>query len=481
MDHFPFVGRARELRDLNLLLRKKSSSLVVVQGRRRIGKSRLIMEFGKKKRFYSFSGFPPVEGTTAQAQRDEFAKQLGAVFGLQGIKVDDWTTLFQLLSDKAGRGRVVILLDEISWMGSQDPNFLGKLKNAWDLYFKQNPELILILCGSVSPWIEKNILSSTGFLGRISLTIYLKELSLRECSRLLDEVGSHASNYDKFKILGVTGGIPRYLEEIQPTLSAEENIRRLCFRKGGVLFREFEDIFSDLFSKQKKFYEDIVSLLVNGSLEFNEICKALKVSKSGYISTSLDDLIKSGFLMRDYTWKIQDGKEARLSRFRLSDNYIRFYLKYILKNKNKIEQGHFETGSTGTLPGWESMMGLQFENLVLNQRSLIWKKLHLVPDMIVADGPFFQRKTAKIPGCQVDYMVQTKLNNLFICEVRFSRNKIGPEVLKEINLKMKALKVPRNFSKHPVLIHVNGVESRVFDAGVFSEIIDFSEFLEESD
>ena len=173
-----FTGRQRELRLLNDLLEKKVASLVVIKGRRRIGKSRLVEEFARNKPYYVFSGLPPSEQTTAQSQRDDFAKQLSIQTHLPELMADDWGKLFLLLAEKIKTQRAIILLDEITWMGSKDPDFLGKLKNAWDLYFKKNPNLILILCGSVSVWIEKNIISSTGFFGRIALKITLEELSL---------------------------------------------------------------------------------------------------------------------------------------------------------------------------------------------------------------------------------------------------------------------------------------------------------------
>ena len=74
------------------------------------------------------------------------------------------------LAQKTQEGPVLIVLDEITWMGFKDHEFLGHLKNAWDLCFSKNPNLILALSGSMSAWIEDNILSSTGFLGRESLT-----------------------------------------------------------------------------------------------------------------------------------------------------------------------------------------------------------------------------------------------------------------------------------------------------------------------
>lgn len=474
----PFIGRKSELTDLKLLLKKKTASLVVIQGRRRIGKSRLIQEFGKEHSFYPFSGFPPDSNTSAQAQRNEFMHQLSQLTGLPEVQVDDWSKLFLLLSKQLENKQAIILFDEISWMGSKDPNFLGKLKNAWDLYFKMNPGLILILCGSVSAWIEKNILGHTGFMGRVSLTLALNELTLSECNEFLHTLGIRDSAFEKFKILAITGGIPRYLEEIQPSLTSEENIKRLCFTKKGFLFREFNDIFSDLFSKRSETYKKIVASLEEGSLEYNDICEKLGIPKGGHLSNHLDELIKSGFISRDYTWHLKNRKESRLSHYRLSDNYIRFYLKYIEKNKGKIEHNHFEERAMMNLPGWESIMGLQFENLILNNRAILHKKLNIYSEEIVSANPFFQRKTTRTEGCQIDYLIHLRHNLLLACEIKFSRDKIGTKVISEVEKKLSALSIPKGFSIRPVLIHVNGVEASVIERDFFSNIVDFSDFLE---
>src|SRR5689334_12736066 len=109
----PFVGRKKELNELSLLLSKKSASLVVVRGRRRIGKSRLIEEFSKDKKFIRFSGIPPTEDVTSQSQRDVFAKQLGQQFGIPGLTAIDWADLFTLLASQTKKGRVIVLFDEI--------------------------------------------------------------------------------------------------------------------------------------------------------------------------------------------------------------------------------------------------------------------------------------------------------------------------------------------------------------------------------
>ncbi len=473
----PFIGREHELKLLEGLTHKRAASLVVVYGRRRIGKSRLLEEFGKKYRFLRFSGLPPTQTTTDQEQRDEFAKQLSQQTGLPLFHTADWGELFTLLARETKQGRVVILFDEISWMGSQDHLFLGKLKNAWDMELKANLELMLILCGSVSSWIEDNILKSTGFMGRISLTLSLQEFTLSESHHFLKRIGFRGTNYDSFKILAITGGVPRYLEEIQPDMPAEANIQRLCFEPSGILFTEFQAIFSDLFSKRCETYKKIVASLVSGVKGLTEIAREVALTTSGYLSSCLDDLIRLGFIRRDYAWSLKETAESRLSHFRLSDNYLRFYLKYIEPNQAKILNHLFSHTSISALPGWDSIMGLQFENLVLASRIALWKQLPFSPADIVHDNPFFQRKTSRTKGCQIDYLIQTRYNNLFICEIKFSKNPITIDVIEEVKEKIARIKTPKGFSCWPVLIHVNGVHDAVVDSGYFSHIIDFASLL----
>lgn len=474
-----FVGRNEELAILGALLKKKSASLVVIKGRRRIGKSRLVEELAARHpsaAFYVFSGLVPQPDTTAQSERDEFASQLHSQTGLPEIKADDWNKLFLLLAEKVKKGKVIILFDEISWMGSKDPDFLGKLKNIWDWHFKKNDQLILVLCGSISTWIEENILSSSGFVGRISIDLTLKELPLYDCEKFWGQQEKNVSAYEKFKVLAVTGGIPLYLEHINPAVSAEENIKQLCFLPHGLLFDEFENIFSDLFSKRSKKYKEIIRCLVSQARTQEDICEFIGLERSGDISGYLGDLIQAGFITRDYTWKIKDKVASNLSRYRLSDNYSRFYLKYISPNRNNIENNKFSSISLHNLPGWSALTGLTFENLVLNNRRLLWRLLKLHPDEIIHDNPYFQRKTVRHAGCQIDYLIQLKYNTLYICEIKFSKDEIKKDIIPEMQRKIASLSIPKHFSYRVVLIHVNGVKEEVAESGFFSNIVDFGQF-----
>lgn len=472
-----FIGRKNELRRLEELKSKKIASFIVVRGRRRIGKTRLVDEFGKGfDRFYSFTGLAPDKKTTKQDQLDEFSRQMTRAFHTYVANFTDWSDAFFMLASQIQSGSVLLLFDEISWMGSEDHTFLPKIKNLWDLYLKKNDKLIFIVCGSVSSWIEENIMKSTGFVGRISFKLTLHELPLHICRKFWH---SDISAYEILKVLAVTGGIPKYLEEIDPKKTAEDNIRRLCFTSGGLLVDEFQQIFSNTFQRNSGAYIEILNALANGIKTAQEIVTSITESHRGRIYEYLEELTLAGFVTRDYTWDLKTGQDIKSSNFRLSDNYVRFYIKYIAKNLNKISRGLYAYKSLTSLNEWDCMMGLQFENLVINNRFAIQKALGVLPEEILNANPYFQNKTSKQEGCQIDYMLQTKYNCLYVCEIKYSRHPISIDVIKEVQKKISALRLPKGMSCRAVLIHVNGVTKNLIDEDYFANIIDFSEMLQD--
>jgi uncharacterized protein len=186
----------------------------------------------------------------------------------------------------------------------------------------------------------------------------------------------------------------------------------------------------------------------------------------------MEDLVTAGFVSRDFTWHLKTGLDSKLSHYRLKDNYLRFYLKYIEPNKKKIEKQGLKL-----LPQWQSAMGLQFENLVLSNRKSVQKILGIDPSEIVNDNPFFQRKANDRQGCQIDYMIQTKFGTCYLCEIKFNAQEITKSVIDEVKQKIKSLALPKNMSIRPVLIHVNGVDESVLESDFFSSIIDFNDLL----
>jgi uncharacterized protein len=478
MDGIKFIGRSSELKLLNDLIAKKASSLVVIKGRRRVGKSRLVEEFAKNQRFYRFSGLAPVSGIDAQAQRNEFSLQLSHQTNIPELQVEDWTKLFNLLADKSNKGRVIILFDEITWMSQGDPTFLSKLKNAWDLYFRQNPKLILILCGSVSAWIEKNIISSSGFFGRISLNLTIKELPLQDCNQLFEALRFRHSVMEKLSLLSLTGGVPWYLEQVNPKYSANDNIRDMCFRQNSILSMEYKNIFHDLFGTRSLIYQKIIILLANGDLSYDAISHKLNYAKSSSLSDYLQELIWSGYVDCYNSWSLKTGKTStKLKKYRLTDNFLRFYFRYMQNKLSLIQAGNYANVNPSNLVGWQTMLGLQFENLVLQNKELIFAALSLKPEDIVASGPYFQKKNSRQKGCQIDYLIQTKYRTLYVCEIKFSQNPHTVEVINKTKEKINRMSLPKNYAVVPVLIHVGEVTKVVADADYFINIINIGEYL----
>ena len=161
----------------------------------------------------------------------------------------------------------------------------------------------------------------------MSLRLLLEELSLPECNAFLKDFPGKLDSYEKFKILAVTGGIPRYLEELRPNLSAEGNLQRLCFDSEGLLFQEFDQIFHDFFLNKGSFYKKIIQIIADHHVSGTELAALLKRSKGGDLSEALEDLTQTGFLARDYTWNLYNAKKSTTSRYRIRDNYLRFYTK----------------------------------------------------------------------------------------------------------------------------------------------------------
>ena len=475
-----FIARKRELQKLKEISELNRATLVVIKGRRRIGKSRLVEEFARDKVFLAFTGLAPAHGVTAQDRRDTFSRQLSQNVGIPPLSFTDWSDAFAHLSLHLTDRQTIILFDEISWMGAEDPTFLPKLKAWWDLILQKYPCVTLILCGSVSTWIEKNIIKSTAFFGRISLFLTLEELSLPECFTFLTEMGYNSSLYDTLKLLAVTGGVPWYLEQIVPYQMADENIKRLCFEKEGLLVHEFDRIFNDLFDTHGKIYKKIVYLLASGMKTLADIREELHYPLSGSLSAHLNMLTILGFVSRHPMWSLKTGCLGKQSLYRLRDNYLRFFIRYLSPNLPKIENATYVDLSLDALPGWSVMMSFQIESLLLNNRGLLLKAVGLHPSDVRMDNPYIQRATTRKKGCQIDYLVQTHTQNLFLFEFKFKRRERGTQIIESMREKIGRFSVPKGWGVVPVLVHVGGVSERVHEEQYFYRIIDLGDLLHQS-
>jgi len=472
-----FFGRHEEIRQLIQLTNKRVASLVVIKGRRRIGKSSLINEFGKNfGKYHRFEGLAPQKNTTNADQLKTFAEQFSRNFALPTVAFHSWSEAFENLAKQVKSGRTLVLLDEISWMGSRDAKFPGLLKQAWDMYLKQNDKLILVLCGSVSSWIEDNILNHTQFVGRVSLVIRLQELELNEVGKFWGSRFERLNRKEILEILSVTGGIPKYLEEVDSRESADQNIKRLCYQQGGYLFEDFDRIFSDIFGRRSKSYLKIIRGLMKDKMTATELATRVKMPSNGIFLGYLRDLQESGFIARSENYNLVTGA-AGLARYRISDNYLRFYLKYIEPFKEQITKELFKFNKLADLISWPTIAGFQFENLILNRIPAIIQAMNLGNEAIVSAEPYVQRQTAKRPGCQIDLLIVCKRALIYPCEIKF-QDEIKPSVVREMEAKLSRMKLPKNTAVRPVLMYAGELAPEVLEADYFDRILDLGTMLE---
>ena len=473
-----FFGREDDLAGLLALWKKRTASLVTCRGRRRIGKSTLVEEFARRSgaRFIEIVGEAPRKGMTNTDQLMSFSRQLAAQSNQQqGEPAADWFEAFRRLDNALDNRKTIVLLDEISWMGQFDPGFPGELKTAWDVRFKRHQSLVVILCGSVSTWIDENILNNTGFVGRASQNITLGELPLDCCARFWGKAAGRLAPSEIIDVLSVTGGVPRYLEEIDSSLSADENIRRLCFLPKAILRDDFSKIFNSVFGDNALSKKRILEALASAPMTLSEIAATLGVERGGVISRHLDELEIAGFVSEDAGLNPATGKAAKCVRYRISDNYTRFYLRYIRPNGKVIDRGAFRFVGVEALPGWDAIVGLQFENLVTNNISAILPRLGLERVMLKSVAPWRQTRTARRKGCQIDLLLQSE-RSVCIVEIK-RRREIGREISDEVAEKVKALDLPRDISVRTALVFDGRLSPRVEAEGFFDFIIPVSDLL----
>ena len=472
-----FVGRKEILADLETLWRKRSSSIVACRGRRRIGKSTLIREFARRTAdaYIEIEGLAPSvdKPMTNQDQIDHFVSVLDDQTGCGFQKIERWYAAFSLLEKQIDDSkRTVVLLDEISWMGHCDRTFPGVLRSAWETLFHRHEKLIVVVCGSVSSWIKKNILGDTGFTGRFSRDYVIPELSLVECREFWDGVKDRVNEREIIDVLSVTGGVPRYLEEVDPGLSADENIRRMCFEKSGELYKDFDAIFDPVLGESMELKKRVLVELSERPMSGVEISEKLGVGRNGRLSEMLKDLEMGGFISSDPGINPETGLEMRISKYRLRDNYTRFYLKYVMPRKTEIELGTYRHMSLEHLPEWSSVMGLQFENLIVNNAMDVASLIGIGNATIESAAPYSNSRKGRngvSNGCQVDLLVQTR-RTVYVIEVK-RKNYIASGIEDEVAQKIRRLPVRKGVTVRPVLVYVGELSKAVEADGYFDAII----------
>lgn len=469
-----FAGRKEEIKRLLGSFKRDKGTLCVIRGRRRIGKTRLIRELPNKEKSLTLrylTSAPPQSGASDDHERKQYAEQVKAEFGLSYMPPHNtWRELFSFVADACSEKKTVLAIDEVNWLATRSQNFIPVLFELWERQFSTKPQFMLILSGSLASWMEENILMNKGFVGRVSVSITLRELELRDMKEFFGARLQRTPTIDVIKMLSAVGGVPRYLEELDLRKTAETNLEQLALNEASMLYDEFEKMFHDLFSKENKFYKNILEA-VSGSSQLltpKALSSAMGLSYSGRTTKALKILTEVGFLRLQKTWDLSTRKLGTASVVRINDNYTAFYFRAILRQK------HLDNQASGTLRNLPSLLGLQFENLVYHNRQFVFEQLNINPNDVLYAGNYLQTPTAKRKGCQIGFLIHVK-NRVYVCECKLSGAEIPASVMAEVDQKISRLQHPRGVSFHPVLIHGNTVSESVIDADFFDAVIDMGD------
>lgn len=477
-----FFGREELIGQLDALTKKRVASLVTCRGRRRIGKSTLIEEFARRigARFIKIEGKRPTPKFTNEDELATFAKQLSDQTDAESTTPASWSDAFKRLNSQISDNdaHTVVLLDEISWLAHYVDDFAEDLKIAWDNTLKKHDKLILVLCGSVSCWIRDNIIDNGAYMGRRSLDMIVPELPLHECVKFWGPTADRLAVREILDTLSVIGGVPRYLEEVNPAETAEQNIRRLFFMPKSVLRMDFDDMFRDVITEETNFTGQVLKALVDGPKSGAEISKFLKLAKGGRVASALARLEESGFVAAANGTNPETGERPRERRYRLRDNYTRFYLKYVEPVKDIIDAGSYEFVSLNQFENMSAVLGLAFENLVINNYRELIKPLHLEGQLITSAAPYVRKPTRGKngrKGVQIDFLIQTRRT---ICVLEIKRKaQIDREIIQEVDARVRSIRRPNGVSARAALIYDGQLSPVVAADGYFDAIIPFRKLL----
>ena len=414
------IGRKEELKRIQSLFVSKQSDFLAIYGRRRVGKTFLVTQYFKDKFAFRHTGLSPYEEKGQITMRD----QLQAFhYSLLRFGQDEsipcpknWQEAFfrleRLLEQKADGNKMVVFIDELPWMDTPRSKFVSAFGGFYNGWATDRDDILLIVCGSNSSWILKNIVNGKGGLyDRMTCEMKLVPFTLKETETYLQSKGVQMSRYDIVRTYLALGGVPYYLSYVQPGMSVELNIDEILFKEKAPLRNEFKRLFNTLFHNSGR-YMDIVMALSKRNYGYtrDEISEMVNITSGGGLTSYLDKLVEADFV-DEYTPVASDG----LQYYRLKDCFCIFYLKYLYGKKDLDE--HFWRNSSGK-SGTQSWSGVAFEQVCLSHLENLRRALG-INGIVTTASKIIVKGDGKKAGAQIDLVIQRADGNANLCEMKF--------------------------------------------------------------
>jgi len=479
------VGRVAEIESLQSVWDSPSSELVAVYGRRRVGKTHLVREFFEPRADVYLSVIGQKDASLA-TQLHHFKEALErALYGGAPLpRLRSWDQALGLLSDalesrlaRRPDDRTVVFLDELPWLASRRSGLLQALDHHWNARLSRFPGLRLIVCGSAASWmLEKLIHAKGGLHNRITRRMLLRPFSLGEAQDFLASQGMRFGRAQVLEAYLAVGGIPHYLRLFRKGRSAAQNIGTVCFDRGGPLHDEFERLFTSLFSDAEA-HEELVRAIAarREGVTRNELIERTSVSSGGRLRARLRELEEAGFIASLTPYR----RKRQLTTYRLIDEYVWFYLKWIERAPRGIlaEGGADYWLAKSCTPSHRAWSGYAFEGLCLKHAQQIKRALGITA--IASEVGTWRHVAAKgqarAQGAQIDLLFDREDGVINLCEVKYAakRFEINKAYAAELRRKMAVFAKQTRTTKQLLLTLVapHGVKKNAYSDELVDSVV----------
>ena len=462
------IGRKEEFRQLQAYWESGKPEFIAVYGRRRIGKTFLIDEFFHYQ--YSFSVSGVLSGSPIE-QMTVFTQALRKI-GYQGNIPKSWMDAFFLLGELLEKGlsanqRCVIFIDELPCFDTPKSGFVQAFSHFWNTWGQKHPQVLLIVCGSATTWMIKNIIDSHGGLhNRITHEIHLRPFTLNETEAMLQSMEIHWDRLSILQMYMIMGGVPYYLSLLRKGESVAQAIDRLYFSTNANLQSEYKRLFASLF-KEPEPYLEIMRILSASrkGITREEIVKAFGKNDNGHLSEYLQNLIKCDFI-RYYFVKTKKIKKTN-GLYQLTDFFTIFHNTFLTR---PINDEHYWSHNLQT-PLMNTWLGLAFERVCMAHIPQIKKSLGI--DRIGTEYYSWRSKESE-NGAQIDLLIERADRIINLCEIKYSTTPYAIDKAEDMKLRIRqsdfVAETGTKYAIFPTMISTYGVRPNAYSGNIQAEV-----------
>ena len=280
-----FVDRESEMTTLQNEYERSGSALVVLYGRRRVGKTTLITEFIRDKRALFFLASEESEVQNRNAFREKAAEFIDSDL-LRNADVKNWDTIFRAIADTFFDTKPVIVIDEFQYIGKSNPAFPSVFQRIWEEVLKEK-SVMVILCGSLISMMESQTLSyNSPLYGRRTAQIRLKQIPFYYYRHFFQD----KSRKELIEMYAVTGGVPKYIELFSSGKDIYESIQNCVLNRSGYLYDEPNFLLQQEVSEIGSYFS-LMKAIAAGNSKLSAISKVLEIkatSLTKYLKTLID-------------------------------------------------------------------------------------------------------------------------------------------------------------------------------------------------